>query len=115
MRPAQTMEAEREGVVAQAGWLARVGLSLEPEEAVVFLDAARVLLPAGVGLDAAVRAGAEPTPAQREALRALWLRTGAPPSAPCPMPHHPLSPGVFIASWRRLREALWHVPRTEPE
>ncbi len=105
---------EGEGV-ALAGWLARLGLSLEPEEAVLFLDAARVLLPPALGLDATLRAGAAPTPAQQAALRALWLRTGAPPSAPCPMPLHPLAPGVIGASWRRLREAMSHAPRTEPE
>ena len=109
MRP-----AIREGV-APAGWLAQIGLSLAPEEAILFLDAARVLLPAELGLEAALRAGAPPNPAQQDALRALWLRTGAPPPAPCPMPLHPLAPGVVGATWRRLREAWSHAPRAETE
>lgn len=108
--------AVREGVgVTLAGWLAQIGLGLEPEEAIVFLDAARELLPAKLGLDASLQAGAPPSQEQQDALRALWLRTGAPPPAPCPMPLHPLSPGVIGASWRRLRETWSHPPRTESE
>ncbi len=101
--------------VGLAAWLDRVGVSLEPEEAVLFLDSARVLLPPELGLEATLQAGAAPTPAQRDALRALWLRTGAPPSAPCPMPLHPLTPNLFGASWRRVREVLSHSPRPEAE
>jgi hypothetical protein len=100
--------------VAVAGWLGRAGISLEPEEAVLFLEAARVLLPPELGLEATARAGVAATAAQREALRALWLRTGAPPRAPAPMPLHPLAPSVLGALWRRVREPA-RTPSTEAQ
>jgi hypothetical protein len=100
---------------AAAAWLRQVGILLQPEEAALFLEAAQVLLPPELDLHAAVAAEAPPTEAQRQELRALWLRTGAPPPAPAPMPLHPLAPGVIGASWRRLREAWSHPPRTETE
>ncbi len=102
---------------AAADWLGRAGIRLEPEEAVLFLEAAGVLLPPELGLDAAARAGLPPTPGQRDALRALWLRTGAPPRAPGPMPLHPLAPGVVGTLWRRLRESLarTRTPSTEAQ
>jgi hypothetical protein len=106
--------APRDGA-AVAGWLRRAGFRLEPEEAVVLLEAARVLLPPELGLEAAARAGTPATPAQREALRALWLRTGAPPRAPVPMPLHPLAPGVLGTLWRRVRESLARTPTTEAQ
>ncbi len=96
-------------------WLSRAGIRLEADEAVLFLDAARVLLPPELGLEAAVRAGLPPTAGQREALRALWLRTGAPPRAPAPMPLHPLAPGVLGALWRRVRESPARTPSTEAQ
>ncbi len=110
MMPAPAMDH-----AALAGWLGRAGLALEPEEAVLFLGAARELLPAELGLDATLLAGAPPSEAQSLALRALWLRTGAPPSAPVPMPLNPLSPTVIGAAWRRLREAWARSPRTQAE
>ncbi len=108
------MSARWDPAVA-AGWLERAGIRLEPAEAVLFLEAARVLLPAELGLEGAARAGIPATAAQREALRALWLRTGAPPSAPAPMPLHPLAPGVAGALWRRLRESPARTPSTEAQ
>jgi hypothetical protein len=100
---------------AAAAWLGQAGLSLQPLEAAAFLAAARVLLPPALHLEEAVRAGAAPTAEQQEALRALWLRTGAPPEAPEPMPLHPLAPGVVGTFLRRVREALWREPRPEVE
>jgi hypothetical protein len=108
------MSAPPDGAAA-AGWLGRAGIALEPGEALLFLGAAGVLLPSELGLEAAVRTGSPPTAAQREALRGLWLRTGAPPRAPAPMPLRPLAPGVLGALWRRVRESLARAPRAETE
>lgn len=106
-----TMEAEQ--AANPVGWLAEAGLRLQPEEAALFLEAARLLLPAELDLEGTLRAGGRPTEAQGLALRKLWLRTGAPPPAPIPMPLQPLAPGVLGAAWRRLREALSRSPRAE--
>ncbi len=108
-----TMEARQ--AAGLAGWLAEAGLRLQPEEAVLFLEAACLLLPVELHLDRTLQAGERPTEAQGRALRELWLRTGAPPPSPVPMPLQPLAPGVLGAAWRRLRESLSRPPRIETE
>lgn len=100
--------------VAAAAWLRLAGLRLEPEEAVLFLEAATALEP-WLEPWAAIATGAPPGEVQQIALRGLWLRTGAPAAAPHPMPLHPLSPGMIGASWRWLREALSRSPRAQAE
>ncbi len=109
------MTTGRQDGLALARWLGQAGLELRAEEAAVFMEAALVLLPPELGIEAAALAGDPPTEEQREALRALWLRTGAPLPAPAPMPLHPLAPGVLGASLRRLREALLPAPGPETE
>jgi hypothetical protein len=100
---------------AAASFLGQAGFSLQVGEAALFLAAALVLVPPELGLREAVRAGTPPTAAQREALLALWLETGAPPPAPVPMPLQPLAPGVAGATWQRLRAAFSRALRTEPQ
>ncbi len=105
------MRAAAQHALDAVAWLAQAGIHLAPEEARVFLDAALVLLPPELGLGLTLDAGEPPGEAQREALRTLWLRTGAPPPAPVPMPLQPMTPGVLGTAWRRLRES--RAPRTE--
>jgi len=97
---------------AAAEWCGRAGIPLQPDEAAVFRAAARALLPPGLDGDAWLEA-TPPSEALRSALRELWLRTGAAPPAPTPMPVHPLSPGLVAILWRRLRTALWKALRFE--
>jgi hypothetical protein len=96
-------------------WLRDAGIALGPADAELFLAAAATLLPSSLGIREAARGDAAPTPAQREALRELWLRTGAPPPAPTPMPLHPLTPGVLGAAWRRLSAAFGRSVRPEAQ
>lgn len=87
---------------AAAGWLAQAGLRLGRDEAQLFLAAAQVLLSPAVDLRAAVLRGEPPTPAEREAVQALWRLSGAPPLAPTAMPLQPMAPGLVGQLWRRL-------------
>lgn len=91
------------------------GIELTPDEAALFLAAARVLLPAELGLEASLRGEAPPAEPLVAGLRALWARRGLPRRAPLPMPLQPLAPGVFGLAWRRVRTAVSQAVRAEPE
>jgi hypothetical protein len=102
---------------ALAEWCAHAleGVAFGPDEAAVFVAAALVLLPPELELRACLLRGSPAPPPLREALRALWLRSGMPPPAPSPMPEQPLAPGLPGIWWRRLCAALALAPRGEPQ
>lgn len=100
------MNGARPDSAALAEWLKQSGLRLQAEEAALFLAAALVLLPPDLDLLATALSGAPPSLVQQNALRALWLRTGAAPPSPTEMPRQPLAPGLVGVFWRRFRGAL---------